>query len=83
MFIFTSCIIGVCVCFKERKSKPPPGKPGFRFFPGSLLESNREAEHLSGTRPPHVPLPPEAVAATLRPLLDPEVPSAKKGVVSA
>ncbi|PVD34462.1 hypothetical protein C0Q70_05737 [Pomacea canaliculata] len=63
---------------KKRKSKPPPGKPGFRFFPGSLLESNREAEHLSGTRPPHVPLPPEAVAATLRPLLDPEVPSAKK-----
>lgn len=74
---------------KKRKSKPPPGKPfppGFRFLSTSSQDSTTRDSSLAGdrhplVRPPHVPLAPEAVAATLPPL-DPDLPLPAKRVKS-
>lgn len=71
---------------KKRKSKPPVGKqflPGYRFLSTSSQDSNTHeslGDKLPLVRPPHVPLPPETVAATLPPLLDPDLPLPSKKV---
>ncbi|KAL8597044.1 hypothetical protein ACOMHN_055637 [Nucella lapillus] len=68
---------------KKRKSKPglPPFPPGYRFLSS---DGGRDkyfpppASRGGLVRPPHVPLPPEAVAANLPPLADPDLPEATK-----
>ncbi|XP_076467464.1 MBT domain-containing protein 1-like isoform X2 [Babylonia areolata] len=72
---------------KKRKSKPGQGgntiPAGYRFLSSSHGDSQDKywmapASKGGMVRPPHVPLPPEAVAANLPPLKDPDVPEASK-----
>ncbi|XP_070197617.1 MBT domain-containing protein 1-like isoform X1 [Littorina saxatilis] len=71
---------------KKRKSKPGlpgnPFPPGYRFLSSSMQDSGDKMTYTPGdkVRPPHMALPPEAVAANLPPLLDPDLPEPRKKI---